>query len=787
MARYYLQFETMRNFLALPPRAKISEILSALTQAAEFKDIRFRSGEKPVYKELNKNSSIKFPIPVNIDLTAHKVSLVIQSILGGIELPDENGKHRVEYNTCKSTIFQHGHRLIRCIVDCQLHLNDSTSARNALMLARSLASQVWDDSPLTLKQLEGIGIVAVRKLANNDVRSIEDLETTEPHRIETMLSRNPPFGTLVQNRAKAFPKLRIEMKAMGEPIVKKGECVTLNVKAEIGFMNEQIPEMFQRKPIYVCVLVETSDGRKSYFARVSAKKLNRGQDVLFSADLTAASQVVRGYIMCDEIAGTQRIATLKPDIPAFMFPTPQRVEELNKQRTASTTVPITTKLRAESGSKPRPVDDDRDGPGANVLNELDLTEADDFVNINDLDENGNMRSNSSTKGAFDSAQPTSFKEPVRLENGKWACNHPCKNKSACKHTCCKEGTDNKPKPPKAKAPKKADSGADLKQTQLDVSRTKKPGTSTVAISSSMDLSIAPRQKSDSSKEVKSLNQLHDNTVNSTRPILLLGNSRSTDETTLSTFRPAQTFLGSGRPASTSKDDDDFSDDFGLEDFDPDDFLLGLDPQGPAEKKGGSQAVDLNEEDMLDFDPEDELVAFEHPSTEDAVDTMNSPFVEDECEMAPATTWSDDGRMYNEGDDESENVGHSAQHEAPSSSEPGSVNLINSKSRDKGLFVTGESSDTASNQQPSSSSTARSESSQKRNLDFDDFIDADVSLRPIKKPKQFSEDTTALPGNDFFDEVAASAANKEKEKSDEDDDAGKWFKEMFGTEMFEYVG
>lgn len=33
----------------------------------------------------------------------------------------------------------------------------------------------------------------------------------------------------------------------------------------------------------------------------SAKKLNRGQDVMFEARLTSASQTVRAYVMCDGI------------------------------------------------------------------------------------------------------------------------------------------------------------------------------------------------------------------------------------------------------------------------------------------------------------------------------------------------------------------------------------------------------------------------------------------------------------------------------------------------------
>lgn len=42
------------------------------------------------------------------------------------------------------------------------------------------------------------------------------------------------------------------------------------------------------------------------------------------------------------------------------------------------------------------------------------------------------------------------KQPVQLRNGKWACNHACKDKTRCKHMCCRDGLDKKPKPKKAK-------------------------------------------------------------------------------------------------------------------------------------------------------------------------------------------------------------------------------------------------------------------------------------------------------------------------------------------------
>lgn len=82
MARYHVQYSTMKAFLDIPTAARTSEILSAIGNASEFHEIRFRSGEKAIYRNLNKNLAIKFTVPDTIDRPAHKVLLIIQSVLG---------------------------------------------------------------------------------------------------------------------------------------------------------------------------------------------------------------------------------------------------------------------------------------------------------------------------------------------------------------------------------------------------------------------------------------------------------------------------------------------------------------------------------------------------------------------------------------------------------------------------------------------------------------------------------------------------------------------------------
>lgn len=150
---------------------------------------------------------------MNVDLPAQKVSLIIQSVLGHAEINWEGdmAKHKNQYHQEAASIFKSINSLVRCIIDCQICLGDSVSIHSALMLERCLGSKAWDDSPLQMVQVPSIGIVAVRKLVNAGIRSIEDLESTDARRIETVVGRNPPFGLKVLEALRSFPKLRVSL------------------------------------------------------------------------------------------------------------------------------------------------------------------------------------------------------------------------------------------------------------------------------------------------------------------------------------------------------------------------------------------------------------------------------------------------------------------------------------------------------------------------------------------------------------------------------------------------
>ncbi|KAL8901398.1 MAG: hypothetical protein Q9207_005230 [Kuettlingeria erythrocarpa] len=613
MARYYVKFETMKGLLSLEPRSKMSDILSVLVGAEEFRDVRFRAGEKKLLKEINGANGIKYPIKVDIALSQHKRSLIIQSELGGVEFPvDEHyGKFQRQYQQDKNIIFNHIHRLIRCVIDCQIHLQDAVTVRHALELARSFAARVWDNSPYQLKQVPNIGPAAVRRLANGGINSIECLEASEPHKIEMLMSRHPPFGSKILASLKDFPKLRVSVKMTGKD-VKRGKPVKIKIRAELGFMNEKPPTFFDRKAVHVCFLAERSDGELIDFRRISAMKLNNGQDVLISADLLQHTQYVTCYVMCDEIAGTLRYAELKPDLPPSSFSTLPLSERQDQK--PPRLLPANKDVNATS---PSTVQGDEGLYGDGVADE-DMFEAD-FNDIAAFEEaadtkDARKKARRMPEKAGNEAHDQEW-APIQLENGKWACKHICKDKTACKHLCCHEGVDKPPKPPKPpKKPSTAASASNELRPRPDAKSVQKGSSSQMKLPLGKPASVKEaktietvdlahgRDKDEYAKVAprayRSLHQLH-HKVNKNGSVTPILSNMKPSFSYKKGDQPRLTFLG--QSASPSKQDPDRSSDYGagwMDDLPSPADLLHAD----NEPDGAPKQTVTNCDDILSLPP-----------------------------------------------------------------------------------------------------------------------------------------------------------------------------------------
>jgi ATP-dependent DNA helicase HFM1/MER3 len=176
-----------------------------------------------------------------------------------------------------------------------------------------------------------------------------------------------------------------------------------------------------------------------------------------------------------------RCATVKPKIAPSMFAVtkPMEYEPLHQSNTS--------KRRTESLEVQRVQQPARDDYGDDEIDDnellnmpldgLEFDDIDNFANIaNTAARNSALNHKSNKEKARARTTNTAMDDdheqgPVQLDNGKWACNHKCKDKTACKHLCCREGVD---KPPR-KVAKKAtnDKNASQPASQMPAQKDKK--------------------------------------------------------------------------------------------------------------------------------------------------------------------------------------------------------------------------------------------------------------------------------------------------------------------------
>ncbi|EPS42742.1 hypothetical protein H072_3266 [Dactylellina haptotyla CBS 200.50] len=504
MTRYYIRFETMKNIMALKESAKCSEILACIAEADEFKEVRIRSGEKAVLKEINSSPSMKWPVKVDISSPAQKANILIQFEIGCMEFPTTEGlqKYRATLLQDKSLIFQHLHRLVRCVCDIKLFVRDAISCRNALELARCIEAKVWENSPSMLLQLDGLGMVGVRRFVNNDIKTIEQLDALEAHKIEMIASRNPPYGAKMKQDIAGIPRFRIYTQVT-KVQANRRDPVKVDFRAEIGVLNDQTPGKWHGKLLYLYFLAERSDGYLIDFRRMPILKLSSNKDVIVHAELTEPGQRITCYIGCEEIVNTAKSVDVEVQIQKSQFP-PTRKEGLMSaflrkganarqeqeqdpvdymdSQMSIVNKPFKPPSRENSKVSKDNGDEFDDAEFENDLRELGTIGEDLIIDrpsisvppltwtpIN-LPRASQVEDNISTQPGANLSHEDAFaediNEPTQRPDGKWECNHRCSDKRSCRHLCCREGLEHKPKLKKKAQPKPNSKKLDPVQTVL---------------------------------------------------------------------------------------------------------------------------------------------------------------------------------------------------------------------------------------------------------------------------------------------------------------------------------
>ncbi|KAK1759841.1 P-loop containing nucleoside triphosphate hydrolase protein [Echria macrotheca] len=432
MSRYMVEYKTMTMILQIPKAVDMEQLLVILCQTEEFREFRFKPAERALFREVNQDSLVRYPIKENASQAWHKVFLMVQAHLGQVqyETIGEGPRLKRQLLIEKKRIFEHLQRLARAVVDCKESDGDAIGTKTALELVRCLSSDSWEDCVTQLTQIPGVGPAGMRKLVGNGIRTVKQLAAMKPDEIERLMSRQPPFGKKLKNDLEKFPWLALDME-----LIRKGpsQSMMAEVTARVRYLNNNFPNRASNEP-FLTLLAKDEKGTLVHLWRGSLTRVNKtqGLEIKFPAQLRTLNDIITCHLSCENIVGTAVT----------------QVASLNTS-SVPTTLPVGP---ATPATLHRPAEDYMD----DNIDESDLIEAADRVDGQNEASNPARKKVTKRKrrvvesdgDSEDEAQEvdTNWK-PVKLPNGKWRCNHTCsgsgqtKKGKPCSHKCCKEGTD----------------------------------------------------------------------------------------------------------------------------------------------------------------------------------------------------------------------------------------------------------------------------------------------------------------------------------------------------------
>lgn len=446
--------------------------MTAICEADEFRDFRWRTQERDVFRQLNKSPFIVFPIRETVTTMAHKVSLLVQVALGCVDLSDVPDAVRRQIALDTGLLFEKMNRLVRAVIECKASDSDGVACRVAHKLARSMTARAWEGKSMQLTQIPQVGPVFMRKFVASGITTVHGLAEAGASNIERILSRNPPFGKKMMDDLAHFPHLTLEAHiATDDPRSHRpGKQPVARIDAIIGFANMLGKPKWRGKIPSVTFMAETTQGVLAHWWRGSMKKFKEDNghklSLQFEVDLSDVAEDITCYFSCEDIVGTAITRKLKHGLPATTFPQKPKASsqllkppgpsaaslidddigdkdllEVTRERSSDSKACIA--MSADSDVDSQWPDMDRDGE----------------LHVDDH----SLNQESGIAASQNSNQQESPWQPMQLPNGKFKCNHQCadaglKNSSGkpCAHKCCREGIDIPRKPKNIVSKRKAD-------------------------------------------------------------------------------------------------------------------------------------------------------------------------------------------------------------------------------------------------------------------------------------------------------------------------------------------
>ncbi|RLV95616.1 ATP-dependent DNA helicase MER3 [Spathaspora sp. JA1] len=404
MTMHYIMFETMKIMIKCKFGLTISEIFDLLASFYEFTDYKLKHQEKRLFKELNSYPMIRYPSKTKDSQSSNKLKLIIQFELGGLEFPKYNGAMKLHssFLSDKLLIFKQLPRLMMAMLDVMVEKADSITLRNSSYLYRCINGKCWEDSPNELRQLEGVGPVAVKNFIEHNILCLEHAQKLSSTQIENILGWKIGAGNKLRHNLQALPYVELSLSFVNGKLEPSHTCVTVTFSVEIKVINPKEASSWRGKPVYIQIITDLNNGHLIDFRRIPIFKFSNSESKKFQLNVTVSN--LNQIIKCQ--ASAETIASIK----------------------VSAQLPIHEKLSSNITSKFIPL--------TQYQFDDDFSDSEEDIPIAN-----SIERNITGDTSISSQVPEPKEVPTRkmLDNGNFKCNHTCKDKLSCRHYCCKDG------------------------------------------------------------------------------------------------------------------------------------------------------------------------------------------------------------------------------------------------------------------------------------------------------------------------------------------------------------
>ncbi|CAG8444493.1 575_t:CDS:10 [Acaulospora morrowiae] len=418
MAKYHLKYFTVGNMLTIfqwhqsKPSATRDEVIKVMLQkmskAEEFNEVKLHRHEKLALNKLNHHADIRFKLSGKVKDTEGKIFIMIQCVLGNVSF--EDAQNRFQANMESRVILRHGHPfqffLGLGFIELAAYKENVKLLRIAMDLARCIKVKMWDDSPLLLKQLDGIGEQYARKLADIGITTIDQLKECETWKIETM-----------RETVASLPKTELDI---NRELTKSEEYDLYSTT--ISLINSTKVNTRRYGNNLNIAFIAAADNLLLDFRQIPLWKVQQGLRFEFRV---FKKNCMNRHVVCsvlpEEFIGLDVHRTILPD-----------AQSMNACNISSTP----PKLLQESREVIEILSDDEI---SEQTRENDVTEGEEVTVPSPTPIDAEKFFEEKDQSANDQ------EDYELLPNGRVKCHHHCKDKKKCAHECCKIGCRRAPK------------------------------------------------------------------------------------------------------------------------------------------------------------------------------------------------------------------------------------------------------------------------------------------------------------------------------------------------------